>query len=154
MKPATIIATLLLLTSCISSVSFVSVLDMPKGEWQSNEYAEFNFTQHDTTASHRIELIVRHTPDFEWRDLQLEIRTVNPENLFWCDTINVTLTDTVGRWLGKDMTAHVDFAVEYRRAVIFTRKGEYNIRIRRIAPSQDIEGIKAIGVIIEKDGKE
>lgn len=141
--------------SCVDNVAFVSVLDMPGSRaWGRDDRMEFIFRPRDTVSEHRIDLVLRHARDFGVGELMLEITTRTPELLFWRDTVRLTLTEGGDKWKGRDFDTHYDFGVNYRRAVRFARGGEYVIQIKHLEPKDSLYGVKALGLIIEKDGKE
>lgn len=145
----------LFLVSCSSGVAFVSVFDMPRDRvWSRQERVEFLFTPTDTLSEHRIDLILRHGRDFRFGELMLEITTRTPELLYWTDTVKLKLTDANNEWVGRNFDTHYDFGINYRRAVKFETEGEYVIKIKHLEPKDSLSGVMALGLIIEKDGKE
>lgn len=155
MRITLLLIALITLVSCgTPHSSTLSVLDFEKREWNIDEWVEFDFRQTDTINPHRIDFLIRHTPNIKWQAMQLEVRTINPAKKFWCDTIIVRFTDNNEKWLGRERSTHIDLDLEYRNSVRFNRSGNYNIRIRRLNPDTSaVEGIKAIGLKIETDGK-
>ena len=85
------------LLSCSSDkVVFQNYKVFNKNQWHSDSVVKFSFLNTDTLNQHEIELKIRHTVDYEYRNLflfyQNEIKT---------DTIEVLLADKRGKWYGK-----------------------------------------------------
>lgn len=145
-----ITALTLLLTAC-GNEGFVSVIELPGERFDKAKSIEFDFEQTDTQEPHKIELIIRHRPDFEYRTIRLEVRTISPLRKYWTDTVDIPLTSDNGQWRGVDRDTHIDQAVIYRKGVQFETAGQYNIRIRHLNETDSLSHLMAIGLIVEKE---
>ena len=88
---------LLSFLSCSSDkVVFQNYKAFNKNQWHVDSVIKFSFLNTDTLSQHEIELKIRHTVDYEYRNLFLfyqdEIKT---------DTLEVLLADKRGKWYGK-----------------------------------------------------
>ena len=88
---------LLSFLSCSSDkVVFQNYKAFNKNQWHGDSVVKFSFLNTDTLSQHEIELKIRHTVDYEYRNLflfyQNEIKT---------DTLEVLLADKRGKWYGK-----------------------------------------------------
>lgn len=143
---------LLLLNSCAErNPDFVSMLDIKRHALYKNEFVEINHNNKDTTRQRKIELIMRHSADFKYNSLLFEIRTISPKRLYWCDTINIALTDHSGKWRGRNMTNWYDIGIVYRNNIILKDTGDYNIRLRYLNPVDSVDKLISLGIIIENE---
>lgn len=148
-----ILAIALSLYSCRRE-GYFGVFDMPLNRsWGVGEWVEFDFVQSDTINLHKIELSIRHSLNFGFRNLPVEIQTHSPDNKYWRDTIILKLTDADNDWVGQMGSNHIDFQSYYRRNVRFTRSGNYVIKVKHLLPVDSLEGVNAVGIIVETDGK-
>lgn len=152
LKPIYRLVLLLLLTACSDGTSFVSVMELPGEKFSRGQSLEFDFDQADTQTTHRIELVIRHRPDFDYETLRFEVRTISPLRKYWIDTIDISLVDSNGKnWEGVDRTTHIDLGVTYRQSVRFEAAGQYNMRIKYLNDIDSLTRLMAIGLIVEKE---
>ena len=83
-------------SSCSSDkVVYQNYKTFDKNQWYADSLVRFSFLNTDTLNQYEIELKIRHTVDYEYRNLflfyQNEIKT---------DTIEVFLADKRGKWCG------------------------------------------------------
>lgn len=83
--------------SCSSDkVVFQNYKAFNKNQWHADSLVKFNFLNADTLNQHEIELKIRHTVDYEYRNLFLFY-----QNETKTDTLEVLLADKRGKWYGK-----------------------------------------------------
>lgn len=66
------------------------------------------------------------------------------------DTIECTLADKSGKWLGKGSGRYRDNRILIRDDIRFPRKGEYTLRLNQAMREEVLEGISEAGVRLEK----
>ena len=138
---------LLLAVSCAKG-GFTEVCDLPGSQWPAEWAINFEFTPSDTVSRNNIDLIVRHGRNEVPASLTLEVKTVAPSLLFWCDTISAPLRDADGKWIGKEFSAGIDLSVNYRRNAVFGESGKYGIAIRQLQSPDTLRCVMAVGASV------
>jgi gliding motility-associated lipoprotein GldH len=68
------------------------------------------------------------------------------------DTIEITLANTAGKWLGEGFGKTRTVQAVYKRKINIEKSGGYKISIQQGMREDKLEGIKEIGIHIEKSG--
>ena len=88
---------LLSILSCNSDkVVFQNYKVFNKNQWHADSVVKFSFLNTDSLSQHEIELKIRHTVDYEYRNLFLFY-----QNDIKTDTLEVLLADKRGKWYVK-----------------------------------------------------
>lgn len=127
---------LCLLTSCSISSSYEAVVDLETAQWKKEQNAVFEFspsTQVGTTSD--ITIFICTNTYYIGTDIRLVIKTTDPDQMFWQDTITLVTPD------GKRAAA--TYEKLYRRSVIWPKAGAYNISVH---PTDSIHGVRAVGL--------
>lgn len=98
-------------------------------------------------AQRRIRLGVRHSNDYEYRNVVLEI-TYRDGNKWRRDTVNMELADIYGAWLGTGIGPSYQQAVTvWENAAI---PDSARITVRHVMRVDTLRGVNQIGIIIDK----
>jgi len=136
-----------LVFSC-SGGSYTEVFDLPHAEWPSGSAVNFEFIPTDHSSAKNIDIIVRYSRDFPTANLLLEVKTVRPDEIFWCDTISVPLVDEKGKPAGAPISIGNDIKYNYRTGAVFSKEGQYAIALRQLTGQDTLRHILSVGVNI------
>lgn len=121
---------------CSMSADRWETLDLDNHRWATHENAVFEFSTHGTGyRESEIMIFIRSDRQLNPRNPRLVVKTIDPDALFWEDTI--TMPSAEG-----DMAVRAS-SFTLRRGIRWPKRGNYAISIR---PEKPIEGIWSVGV--------
>ena len=89
---------------------------------------------------------LRYTDDYNYANLWLFITTVSPDGTQRVDTLNATLCDTYGRWLGSGIGERLQQEIPIKSALRFDRSGTWHIVIQQGMRDNCLPGITEVGI--------
>jgi gliding motility-associated lipoprotein GldH len=140
----------LLLSSCDPDRVYDKFKDCKDGIWVRTEKIKFDVQVDDTLAYHRVFVNVRNSGDYRFSNLYLFMSTIYPDGKISVDTINCLLADDMGKWLGKGLGDIKDCQFLLKKGVRFHQKGVYTFELEQAMRVDKLEGIKSVGIRIEK----
>jgi gliding motility-associated lipoprotein GldH len=144
----------LTLTACSEAIVHSSTLPVPGGSWSREWKPEFSFDVTDTINEHDTYIDIRHTGHYPYSDLYLFVLLKRPDGHALLDTVEITLADATGRWLGKGLgfirSDRHEAHVLYKYGKRFPRPGRYSITLEQAMRVEDLEGVIDVGVSVEK----
>ncbi len=140
----------LLLTGCKGSF-FESYQKVNPSGWDKDSLLAFNVEITDTLQAYNMYLNIRNQGSYEFSNLWLFVDIVAPDSTALRDTIEITLAQPDGTWLGKGTSGIYQLQLPYRKNIIFPYSGEYSITIEQAMRSEKLEGIQNIGIKIDKN---
>ena len=130
----------MILFSCGNS-TYENYHSFPENKWNTDSIVIFQYTIDDTTRSYDLSLKIRHTVDYEFQNLFLFLEGTKK------DTIEITLSNKNGKWLGTGMCDVREFECVFQKERIFAKKGKYELRVEqamRYGPVQKIEKLEHV----------
>ena len=121
--------------------------------WAADQKAVFNFEIDDTLSAFNFYINIRNTTDYNYSNLYLFIRTDFPDGRFSIDTAEIFLADINGNWLGDGFGEIKDNQRLFRKRGRFPMKGMYRITFEQAMREENLVGIEAVGIRIEKSEK-
>lgn len=152
-KSLVLAAVLMLVFGCKPKVNDISsYVDLDTYGWRYTDEKKFEFEQPDTIAKGRYELWVRHTNDFPYRNLWLEV-SINDSLTSRIDTLNIALSDLYGNWQGRGIGTDFQLTHIIRDSVKIYPP--VDVKIRHIMRVDTLTGIEQVGInFIEYPQKE
>jgi gliding motility-associated lipoprotein GldH len=141
----------LLLFSCDAKRVFEENRKLEKGIWDSGEKLTFSVAIADTGQPYSVYLNVRNAMEYPYSNLYLFLNTVFPDGRVARDTVELTLADYDGRWLGSGLGSVKFSRFLFQKGVRFHQVGihlfefEQGMRVRQLA------GIRDFGLRMEKE---
>lgn len=117
------------LVSCNKGTYYSDTVKMRDGQWSMYDPAGFACSFDDTTQVYDINLSIRTSTAFPYRNLFLFIRTTFPSGLVTADTVRAMLADEKGKWLGRGAGDIRELTIPYKSDVYFPEKGEYHFSV-------------------------
>lgn len=121
--------------------------DMPGRKWGFYHHLIFDVTPEDSVVTGQLQLVVRHTNDYPFSNLYLEMICEVPGQKVRCDTLSIELADVYGNWLGNGL------GTSFQRAVTvdpqFTIRDSTRIRLRHVMRIDPVPEIEQIGIIFK-----
>ena len=144
--------TSLMLVACQHNVVYTDFCTLPNNGWEADSTVCFQPTIEDTAADYQFQLILRHTDAYQYQNLWMFLEVKNDSAILSQDTIECYLADDRGNWLGGGVSVH-ELPLMFDAAYHFPHSGQYQITIQQGMRSENLEGIKEIGVKIITNGK-
>ena len=144
-----VVIVLLLLSSC-SDNSIYDHNEQVSKPWTADQKAEFVFEIQDTLSAFDYFINIRNTTDYKYSNLYLFIRTDFPDGRYSVDTAEIFLADINGNWLGNGYGEIKDSQILFRKKGRFPMKGNYKITFEQAMRDDQLMGIDAVGIRINK----
>ncbi len=139
------------LISCDSNKVFDQYIEVEDANWKKENIAKFSVNIEDTTNAHNLYINIRNKGDYAYSNLYLFVKIEGPDGNFSIDTVNCTLADKSGKWLGKGIGDLYDYNVPYIGGFKFAKSGTYNFSFEQAMRVENgLDGISDIGLRIEK----
>ena len=140
-----------LIVSCDSNRVYDKYKDIKDGIWNNTEVIKFEVQIDDTISFHNFFINVRNTSNYRFCNLFIFMNTIRPDRTVSRDTIDCILANDKGKWLGKGLGDIKDCKFLLKKGLRFPNKGIYTFELEQAMRIDTIEGIKSIGVRIEKN---
>ena len=127
------------------AVGFVSCQNENKKEiyhsfdnntWNTDSIVSFELDNIDTTSSHDLYLMVRHTTSFKFQNLFLFTNFENQK-----DTLELFLSEKSGRWLGKGFGEIKELKIRIKENVNFKENQDQIFSVEQAMRYEDLEKI-------------
>ena len=138
------------LCACDPDRVYESNVDIPAEGWRRTEIARFEVEIADTIQPCNIYINVRNNSSFKYMGLWLFVDVHSPMGLMVRDTIEITLADHRGKWLGHGLGNKFDTRMVFRKDVRFPVSGKYVFEYEQAMRDEPLIGIDDIGLRIEK----
>ncbi|MCW5907181.1 MAG: gliding motility lipoprotein GldH [Chitinophagales bacterium] len=118
--------------------------------WDYADVKTFEAEITDTSLTYNIYVNVRHSFQFEWRNLWVDIETVLPDSTSFHKRINLQLSEPDGHWLGDCLGDNCDMQNLIQSNAYFPQPGKYIFRLRQDMRANPLSYVNSIGLRIEK----
>ncbi len=111
--------------------------------WHTDSAITFNYIITDTNKTYNFRLKIRHTVDYEFRNLFVFLEDKNK------DTVEINLATKSGKWLGKGVSniREVEYFIAKRRS--FSKEGTYSVKIEQAMRYGEKEKIEVLQQILD-----
>lgn len=104
--------------------------------WNTDSIVSFELDNIDTTSSHDLYLMVRHTTNFKFQNLFLFTNFENQQ-----DTLELFLSEKSGRWLGKGFGEIKELKIRIKENVNFKENQNQIFSVEQAMRYEDLEKI-------------
>jgi gliding motility-associated lipoprotein GldH len=139
-----------LLSSCDKSRIFEENKAIPESGWDSSNVVSFQVDITDPATPANFYVNVRNADGYPYSNLFLFVTTKFPNGKKATDTLECTLADENGKWLGKGVGDIYDNRIPFKRNVRFPLAGTYTFDIMQGMRTNNVPLIMDIGLRIEK----
>lgn len=144
---------ILLLNACDRARVFEQNEVIKNHLWYWDDIKTFEADITDTSLTYNIYVNVRHSFQFEWRNLWITIETTLPDSTSFNKRVNLLLSEADGRWMGDCLGDNCDMQNLIQRNAYFPQSGKYIFRLKQDMRANPLNHIKSIGIRIEKNSK-
>jgi gliding motility-associated lipoprotein GldH len=136
--------------SCDSNRVFEEHVAIKQGLWSARNKIQFDVTISDLVSRYNVYLNVRNGQEYPYSNLYLFLDTKFPDGQVARDTVELTLADYDGRWLGSGMGSVKFSKFLFQKGVQFKQAGNYTFNLEQAMRVNALKGIYDIGLRIEK----
>jgi len=145
------LAVLVILMSCDrkSLINDYKVID--KNGWNKDSLMVFDVPVSDTLKMHQVFINVRNDIEYKYSNLWLFVGITQPgDTIPVTDTLEITLADPTGKWLGKGFGGMKTNETLFRKNVYFPKIGTYKIEVQHGMRGKILTGITDVGIRVER----
>lgn len=147
-------ALVVLCCACNDRVIYNTFYSLPFEGWHQDSALIYTTEIADSTAHYEMLIVVRHTAQYPYQNLWLFVDEYAGDMLIYQDTVEATLADDYGRWLGRGINRY-ELSLLYDEQHRFTQSGEHSFAIRQGMRQEWLKGMTEVGLIIQQNnGKE
>ncbi|HLO91421.1 MAG TPA: gliding motility lipoprotein GldH [Lentimicrobium sp.] len=144
---------ILLFNACDKEKFFDQSISIPNDIWPADKEMLFKVDVEDTISPYRFFINVRNSTSYRYSNIYFFLSTEFPGGGVSVDTIECTLADKNGDWLGKGTGKYRDNRIFIRENIRFPLKGTYFIRLNQAMREEKLKGISEAGIRLEKQVK-
>ncbi len=145
-----IFLSLLFLSSCDYNAVFEKNISIPDYKWDMTNILRLETEIKDTVTPHNIYINVRNGSGYEFSNLFLFMTTITPKGQVALDTLELTLADARGKWLGSGSGDIWDNRILFKSNFRFPEAGLWHFELQQAMRTNPLPQIMDAGMRIEK----
>ncbi len=118
--------------------------------WDSKDFFRYHFTIQDTAIPYNFYINIRNSTEYPYANLFLFVRTMLPGQMMAGDTLDLLMATPDGKWVGRGIGKYRDNQVLILKEFRFPAKGDYAFEIEHAMRDENLKGIAAVGIRVEK----
>lgn len=144
------LAALLSFAACDQNRLYETNTPISNEKWAYDDTKTFTVDVKDTTTHYNIYINVRHSFQFDWRNIYVQVGTQFPDGKKMEKRVNLPLCENDGKWYGSCLGDNCDLPVLIQENAKFPLVGKYTFSIRQDMRVNPLDKIKSIGLRVEK----
>ncbi len=138
--------------SCNRKIVFSDYKALKGSKWHQDSILRFDMTVPDSTKIYNLFLNVRNEGRYGYSNLWLFVKITPPNGKVLNDTIELSLANQEGKWLGSGLGDIYDMKYPYKQTTIFPSAGYYRFEVRQGMRTEDgiLRGIRDFGMTLDK----
>jgi len=149
-KSCLLIVFVFVLTACNKQMVFEEFITLDDHSWNSSNILRFNVSMTDSVQPYDVLICVRNLGEYEYSNLYLFVTANAPNGNSIRDTVEITLADPRGKWLGKGAASIYTLYYPYRQNIRFPLRGIYTFELEQAMWMKELNNITEIGLRIDK----
>mgnify|MGYP001243234913 CR=1 FL=1 len=146
-----ILSVIVLMTmSCHQNEVFFQYKNVSQQEWSKDSVMKFDVHISNKEIPHNFYIHLRHNGNYPYQNIWLFLQQTNPDKSVKKDSVEVYLADQYGKWLGTGTGNLKEMQIFYQNKFLFPDTGTYHFEITHGMRDSLLQGIKDVGVRIEK----
>ena len=139
-----------MLISCDSKRVYDENIILENDSWIVTNKLKFDVTISDIGQRYNVYLKLRNGPEYPYSNLFLFLSTVCPDGRISRDTLELTLADYDGRWLGSGIGSVKFNRFLFQQDFQFKQPGKYLFELEQAMRVKELKGIRDVGLRLEK----
>ncbi len=137
-------------SACDSKVVYEENVKLPENRWEQSNVIVLKTDIQDTVHPHNLYINLRNAGGYQFSNLFLFFTTITPSGKKERDTIELTLADPSGKWLGDGLGDIWDNRQLFKQSFRFPETGEYTFQLEQAMRIDTIPQVMDCGIRIEK----
>tara|TARA_B100000427_G_C15049372_1_gene394853 strand:- start:10 stop:456 length:447 start_codon:yes stop_codon:yes gene_type:complete len=139
----------IILISCDNTI-YENYYSFHNNGWHTDSAITLSYIILDTNKTYSLSLKIRHTVDYEFRNLFVFLEDRNK------DTVEIILANKNGKWLGEGISDIREFEYVFDNQRSFIRQGGYSVKLEQAmrygeeAKREVLEHVLDIGLIVSE----
>jgi gliding motility-associated lipoprotein GldH len=139
------------LLACDKIDLFEKNVNIPGHAWSASFRPSIQFEIEDTTTLYHLFVVVRHTDDFGFNNLWMNIYTQSPTDTKpQKQQLDLQLAQNEKGWLGSGMNDVFEHRIRITREPIALKKGTYTFQLEQIMRENPLQHILNVGLRVER----
>lgn len=139
-------------SSCDRNVVFEDNVKLPENRWEQKNGLQFTVDIEDTINPHNLYINLRNAGGYQFSNIFLFFTTTTPTGKMERDTLELTLADASGKWLGDGLGDIWDNRQLFKKDFRFAESGKYTFVIEQAMRIDPLPQIMDAGIRIERAG--
>jgi gliding motility-associated lipoprotein GldH len=139
-----------LLNSCDKTRVMEENQQIKDASWAYEDDKTFTADINDTSQVYNIYINVRHSFQFEWRNVWVNIETTFPDGKKMDKRVNLVLSEPDGHWFGECTGDNCYLPVLIQANAWFPQPGKYSFKVAQDMRVNPLANLKSVGMRIEK----
>lgn len=140
----------LILFACDSKQIYDQYIPIENNQWKTSQLLDYRMNIQDTLSVNNLYLNIRNTSDYPYSNLFLFMTITDPTGKSKTDTLELTLADDNGKWLGKGVGSTFNSKIGLLRHFKFEETGIYQVEIEQAMRTASLAGITDVGIRVER----
>ena len=141
------------LTSCKQPALYERLQNIQKAAWDEQQVPSFTFDITDTTSAYHVYVVVRHTNQYPYRNIWLNVGLQQPGDTLRHQPFEVQLA-SADRWLGTGMDDVFEHrAMLFSQPVHFNKSGPVTFTLQQTMRQNPLPGVMQAGIRVEPVSK-
>jgi gliding motility-associated lipoprotein GldH len=138
--------------SCNRKIVFSDYRALKGSKWHQDSVLRFDMTVPDSSKIYNLFLNVRNEGRYGYSNLWLFVKIIPPKGKVLNDTIELSLANPEGKWLGYGLGDIYDMKYPYKQTTIFPSAGYYRFEVRQGMRTEDgiLRGIRDFGMTLDR----
>ncbi|BBD45175.1 Hypothetical protein PEIBARAKI_5168 [Petrimonas sp. IBARAKI] len=139
------------LSSCDEGEVYYRFHPIKNSSWSKQATANFLIDSLSVDPDKRYDIVLEivNNNRYPYQNIWLLVQQNITDTTFVGDTVEITLADPQGKWLGKGTAGLYQLSVPYKTSVALDSARAYLIRIRQVMKDNPIKGIEKVGVLVK-----
>ncbi len=140
---------IILFFSCNQNDVYFKYQQVPKSGWHKDSLLSFDFKTSNENDLYNVYLHLRHDEKYPYQNIWLLLTVKNRENFLQNDTLEIKLSDPFGNRIGVGKSIK-EITTLHEQNIAFSDSGFYHLDVKHGMSDSLLQGIKEIGIRIEK----
>jgi gliding motility-associated lipoprotein GldH len=145
-----IISAGLIFYGCDPNVVFEKNVKLPENRWEQKNAIVLKAEITDTIQANNIYINVRNAGGYQFSNLFIFFTTQTPSGKAERDTVEITLADETGKWLGNGLGDIWDNRIPFKHNFHFSEIGTYTFTLEQAMRFDPLPQIMDVGIRIER----
>lgn len=139
----------LLVYTCVNINMYEQSVAIDHSSWTAGKILRYEYNSTDTITTKALSIGLRHTGLYQYSNIYLFITTIAPNGKSIKDTVEYTLVNDQGKWIGSGIGDICDLRLAYKHKARFGQQGKYIFYIQHGMRDDILSGIIDVGIRIE-----